>query len=86
MDKTMLDDDINASNAEILPTLNGTVLFTHAKPAIEQHLDTHQKPVKDVFLMMRSTDIMILKDIMMATSQESVDKHVLFTYVYFSTI
>jgi hypothetical protein len=86
MDKTMLDNIINASNAAILPTLNGTVLFTHAKPAIKQHLDMHQKPVEDIFLMMGSMDIMISMDMMMATSRESVDKHVLFMYVYFSTI
>jgi hypothetical protein len=86
MDETMLDNNINVSNAAILPILNGTVLFTHAKPAIKQHLDTHQKPVEDVFLMMGSADIMISMDTMMATSWESVDEHVLFTYVYFSTI
>jgi hypothetical protein len=86
MVKTTLDDNINVSNAAILPILNGTVLFTHVKPAIKQHLDTHQEPVEDIFLMMGSMDIMISTDTMMATSRESVDEHVLFTYVYFSTI
>jgi hypothetical protein len=86
MVKTTLDDNINVSNAAILPILNGTFLFTHVKPAIEQHLDTHQKPVENVFLMMGSVDIIISMDTMMATSQESVDEHMLFTYVYFSTI
>jgi hypothetical protein len=86
MVKTTLDDNINAFNAVILPILNGTVLSTHVEPATKQHLDMHQKPVEDVFLMMGSADIMISMDMMMATSRESVDEHVLFTYVYFSTI
>jgi hypothetical protein len=86
MVETMLDDNINVSNAAILPILNGTVLSTHVEPVIKQHLDMHQKPVEDVFLMMGSADIMISKDMRMATLWESVDEHVLFTYVYFSTI
>jgi hypothetical protein len=86
MVETMLVDNTNVSNAAILPISNGTVLFTHVEPVIKQHLDTHQKPVEDVFLMMESVDIMILMDTMMATLQESVDVHMLFMYVYLSTI
>jgi hypothetical protein len=86
MVETTLDDNINAFNVVILSILNGTVLSTHVELAIKQHLDMHQKLVEDVFLMMESTDIMILKDTMITTSRESVDKHVLFMYVYFSTI
>jgi hypothetical protein len=86
MVETMLVDNTNVFNVAILPTLNGTVLFTHVKPAIKQHPDTHQKPVENIFLMMGSADIMILMDTMMATLWESVDVHVLFTYVYLSTI
>jgi hypothetical protein len=86
MVKTILVNNTNVSNAVILPILNGTVLFTCVKPAIKQHLDMHQKHVEDVFLTMGSVDTMISMDTTMATSLESVDVHVLFTYVYLSTI
>jgi hypothetical protein len=86
MVETTLNDNINAFNAAILPILNGTVLSTHVEPVIKQQLDMHQKPVEDIFLTMGSADIMILKDTMITTSWESADEHVLFMYVYFSTI
>jgi hypothetical protein len=70
----------------ILPILNGIVPSTNIEPANKQHLDMHQRPVRDVFLMTESMDTMISMDMMMVTSQESVDIHVLFTYVYLSTI
>jgi hypothetical protein len=79
---TTLADNINVSNAVILSILNGTVLFTHVEPVIKRHPDMHQKHVKDVFTMMESADMMILMDTMTATSLESVELHMLFTYVY----
>jgi hypothetical protein len=82
MVRTTLADNINVSNVVTLPISNGTVLFTHVKPAIKQHPDMHQKHVKDVFTMMKFVDTMILMDTMMATSLESVDLHMLFMYVY----
>jgi hypothetical protein len=85
MVETMLVDNTNVSNVAILPILNGTVLFTHVEPAIKQHPDMHQKPVEDIFLMMGSVD-MISMDMTMATLLESVDVHMLFMYVYLSTI
>jgi hypothetical protein len=62
MVETTLTDNINVSNVVTLPISNGTVLFTHVKPAIKQHLDMHRKHVKDVFTMMESVDTMILMD------------------------
>jgi hypothetical protein len=82
MVKTTLVDNTNVLNAAILPILNGTVPFTNVKPADKQHPDMHQKPVKDVFSTMESTDIMKLRDTTITTSPESVDVHMLFTYVY----
>jgi hypothetical protein len=82
MVETTLANNINVSNVVTLPILNGTVLFTHAEPVIKLHLDLHQKHVEDIFTMMESMDTTILMDMMMATSLESVDLHMLFTYVY----
>jgi hypothetical protein len=82
MAETTLIDNTNVLNAAILPILNGTVPFTSVEPADKQHLDLHQKPVKDVFSTMVSADIMKSRDMMITTSLESVDVHVLFTYVY----
>jgi hypothetical protein len=86
MVKITLVNNTNVSNVVILPILNGIVPSTSVKPADKQHLDMHQRPVKDVVLMMESADTMISMNTTMATSQESVDIHVLFTYVYLSTI
>jgi hypothetical protein len=82
MVKTTLTDNINVSNVVTLPILNGTVLFTHAEPVIKLHPDMHLGHVEDAFTMMESAVTMILMDMMTATSLESVDLHVLFTYVY----
>jgi hypothetical protein len=82
MVKTTLVNNTNVSNAAILPILNGTVPFTSVEPVDKQHLDMHQKPVKEVFSMTESADIMKSRDMMITTSPESVDVHVLFTYVY----
>jgi hypothetical protein len=81
-----LINNTNVSNVVILPILNGIVPSTNVKPADKQHLDMHQRPIKDMFLMMESADTMISIDTMMVTSQESVDIHMLFTYLYLSTI
>jgi hypothetical protein len=86
MVKTILINNTNVSNAAILPILNGTVIFTNVEPAIKQHPDMHQRPVEDIFSMTESVDIMILRDMTITTSPESVDVHVLFMYVYLSTI
>jgi hypothetical protein len=81
-----LAGNINVSNVVILPTLNRIVPSTSVEPADKQHLDMHQRPVKDVCLMMESADTTMSMDTMMATSQESADIHMLFMYVYLSTI
>jgi hypothetical protein len=86
MVETIPDDNTNVSNVAILPNLNGTVLFTNVEPVIKQHPDMHQRPVKDVFSTTESMDIMILRDMTITTSLESVDAHMLFMYVYLSTI
>jgi hypothetical protein len=82
MVETTLADNINVFNVVTLPILNGTVLFTHAEPVIKLHPDIHPRHVKDTFTMMESAVTMILIDMMTATSLESVDLHMLFTYVY----
>jgi hypothetical protein len=86
MVRITLIDNTNVSNVVILPILNGIVPSTNVKPVDKQHLDMHQRPIKDMFLMMESADTMISMDTTMVTSQESVDIHVLFTYLYLSTI
>jgi hypothetical protein len=82
MVETTLVDNTNVLNVVILPILNRTVPFTSVEPADKQHLDMHQKPVKDIFLTMESMDIMKSRDMTITTSPESVDVHVLFMYVY----
>jgi hypothetical protein len=86
MVETTLIDNTNVLNVAILPILNGIVPITSVKPTEKQHPDMHQKPVKDVFSTMVSTNIMKSRDTMITTSPESVDVHVLFTYVYLFTI
>jgi hypothetical protein len=56
--------------------------FTSVEPADKQHLDMHQKPVKDVFSTTESMDIMILGVMKKETSLENTDFHMLFTYIY----
>jgi hypothetical protein len=82
MVETTLADNINVSNVATLLILNGTVLFTYAKPVIKLHQDMHSKHVKDAFMMMESAVTMIWMDTTTATSLESANFHVLFMYVY----
>jgi hypothetical protein len=82
MVETTLVDNTNVLNAATLPILNGTVPFTSVEPADKQHPDMHQKPVKDVVSTTESTDIIKLRNMMITTSPESVNVHMLFTYVY----
>jgi hypothetical protein len=73
MDKTMPNDNISVSNAEIPPTSNGIVLSTLVEPVAKLHLDMLHEPVKDVSMMMEYMAITTLKENMMETSLESVD-------------
>jgi hypothetical protein len=82
MVETTLINNTNVLNVAILPILNGIVPSTIVEPADKQHLDMHQKPVQDVFLMTESADIMKLRNTKITTSPESVDVHMLFMYVY----
>jgi hypothetical protein len=82
MVETTLINNTNVLNVAILPILNGIIPPTNVKPADEQHLDMHQRPVQDVFLMTESTDTMKSRDTKITTSPESVDVHMLFMYVY----
>jgi hypothetical protein len=82
MVKTTLVNNTNVSNVAILLILNGIVPSTSIESADKQHLDMHQSPVKDVFLMPESMDTMKSRDTKITTSLESVDVHVLFMYVY----
>jgi hypothetical protein len=77
-------DNINVLSAAILPILNGTVPFTSVKHVDKHHLDTHHEHVMDGFTMMEFVAITTLRENTMETSPESVDKHMLFMYVYFS--
>jgi hypothetical protein len=81
-----LVDNTNVLNVVILPILNGIVPSTNVEPVDKQHLDMHQRPVRDVFLMTESADTMISMDTTMVISRESAGICVLFTYVYLSTI
>jgi hypothetical protein len=74
----MHDGSTNASNVVIPPTQNGTAPSIPVKPATKSHPDTHHKHVEDVFTMMESMAIPILKESMMETSLESVDFHMFF--------
>jgi hypothetical protein len=49
MVETTLIDNTNVLNVAILPILNGIVPSTNVESADKQHLDMHQRPVKDVF-------------------------------------
>jgi hypothetical protein len=82
MVETTLVNNTNVLNVAILPILNGIIPSTNVEPVDEQHLDMHQRPVQDVFLMMKSTDTMKSRDTKITTSPESVDVHMLFMYVY----
>jgi hypothetical protein len=86
MDEITPIDNINVSNVAILPILNGTVPSTHVKPASKQHRDTHHEHVMDASMMTESVAITILKENMRKTSPESVEVHMLFTYVFLLTI
>jgi hypothetical protein len=77
-----LIDNTNVLNVTILPILNGTVPSTSVEPVDKQHLDMHPRPVKDVFSMTESVNTMKSRDTKITTSLESVDVHMLFTYVY----
>jgi hypothetical protein len=81
MVETILVDNTNVSNMAILSILNGIVPFTHVEPAIKQHLDMHQRPVKDVFLIMGSEDIMTLMDTTMVISLENINP-TCFLYIF----
>jgi hypothetical protein len=82
MDEIILVDNINASNAVILPISNGIVLSIPAGLVNNQHLDTHHEHAMDASMMTESTDIMILKENTRKTSRKSVEVHVLFTNVF----
>jgi hypothetical protein len=86
MDKIILIDNINVLNAVIPHISNKVVPFTPVEPATKLHLDTHHEHAMDASMMTEFGVIMISMDMMMATSQKSVDEHVLFMYVYFSAI
>jgi hypothetical protein len=81
MVEIILVDNINASNAAILPISNGIVLSIPARLVNNQHLDMHHEHAMDASMMTESTDIMILKENTRKTSPESVEVHVLFTNV-----
>jgi hypothetical protein len=81
MDEITPIDNINVSNMAILPILNGIFPSTHVKPASKQHWDTHHKHVMDTSIMTEFVAITILKENMRESSLESVEVHVLFTYV-----
>jgi hypothetical protein len=78
----MLVNNTNVLNAVILPILNGTVPFTNVEHVDKQHLDTYHEHVMDASTMMEFVATTILKENTMETSLESVDVHVLFTYVF----
>jgi hypothetical protein len=52
MVKIILANNINASNAVILPISNGIVLSIPAKLVNKQHLDTHHELAMDTSMMM----------------------------------
>jgi hypothetical protein len=70
----------------IPPTSNGIVLFTSAGRAIKWPLDMHPKHVEDECMTMEFADTMILMAMMMETSLENADLHMLFTFIYFQVI
>jgi hypothetical protein len=83
MVETTLINSTNVLNVAILPILDGIVPSTNVESPDKQHPDMHQRPVKDMFSMTESADTMKSRDMKITTSPESVDVHVLFTYVYF---
>jgi hypothetical protein len=85
MVKIMHDDNINVLNAVILLISNGTVLSTNVEHVDKHHLDTHHERVMDGSTMMEFVVIMTLRENTMETLPESVDEHVLFMYVCFSS-
>jgi hypothetical protein len=84
-DEIMLDANINVSNVAIPHTSNGVVPFTPAELVMKQHLDTHHEHVMDASMMMEFMVILTLRENTMEILQESVDEHVLFIYVCFSS-
>jgi hypothetical protein len=83
MDETMLDANISVLNARIPHTSNGIAPFRPVEPAIKQHLDMHHEHVMNTSMMMDSEAITKSRDMMMVTSPESTDLHVLFVHIYF---
>jgi hypothetical protein len=86
MDEIMLDTNINVSNVAIPRTSNGVVPFTPAELVMKQHQDMHHEHVTDVSMMMDFVAILILKENVMETSRESVEKHVIGSYFLFKEI
>jgi hypothetical protein len=76
MDKIRLDANINVSNAAIPHISNRVVPFTPVGLVMKRHLDMHYKHVMDTSMMMGFVAILILKESMMETSRENVEKHV----------
>jgi hypothetical protein len=85
MDEIMLDANINVSNVVIPLTSNGVAPFIPAELAMKRHQDTHREHVMDASTMMEFVVILTSRANTMEISQESVDEHVLFMYVCFSS-
>jgi hypothetical protein len=81
----MLDASINVSNVVIPHTSNGVAPFTPAELVMKQHQDTHREHVMDASMMMEFVVILTSRVNTMEILQESVDEHVLFMYVCFSS-
>jgi hypothetical protein len=84
MDKIILDANINVLNVAIPHISNGAVPSTPAKLVTKQHLDMHHEHVMDTSTMMGFVAILILKERIMETSWENVEKHVTGSYFLFS--
>jgi hypothetical protein len=81
----MLDASINVLNVVIPHTSNGVVPFTPAELVMKQHQDMRHEHVMNASMMMEFVDILTLRENTMEILQESVDEHVLFMYVCFSS-
>jgi hypothetical protein len=84
-DGIMLNTNINVLNVAIPLASNRVAPFTPAELAMKRHQDMHHEHVMDASTMMEFVVILTLRANMMEISQESVDKHVLFMYVCFSS-
>jgi hypothetical protein len=80
----MLADNINVSNAVILPISNGIVLSIPVGLANKQHLDTHREHAMDASMMTEFVAITTLKANMMVILQANVNLRQLFVPIYFS--